>query len=152
MPAIAHSLSLVSRSGEPIHTMEEWRDSRKAVNSGWVPGKSATTWPEGSNSACGYATLQQMKERLPKLKSSKWANETQARRGVMAQWNAMRVCALARAGIHFAASRRRKTPFAAAAAAGGQHWPISLVQPHHRPHLLVSAHVRRGEARIFTML
>jgi len=37
----AHSLSLVSRYDKPIATMEEWRDERKAVNVGWVPGKSA---------------------------------------------------------------------------------------------------------------
>jgi len=41
MLAVAHSLSLLSRSGEPIRTLDEWRDKRQAVNTGWVPGKSA---------------------------------------------------------------------------------------------------------------
>lgn len=34
-------LLLSSRYGRPIRTMDEWRDERKAVNVGWVPGKSA---------------------------------------------------------------------------------------------------------------
>jgi hypothetical protein len=38
---IAHSLSLASRYGKPIRTMEEWRVERKALNRGWVEGKSA---------------------------------------------------------------------------------------------------------------
>ncbi len=41
MPPVAHSLSLVSRYGKAIRTIEEWQVERKAVNCGWVEGKSA---------------------------------------------------------------------------------------------------------------
>lgn len=39
--ASGHSFPLVSRYDKPISTMKEWRDERRAVNAGWVPGKSA---------------------------------------------------------------------------------------------------------------
>jgi hypothetical protein len=41
MVATSHSVLLTSRSGDPIRNIEEWRDKRQAVNTGWVPGKSA---------------------------------------------------------------------------------------------------------------
>jgi|SRR5579864_30959 len=41
MLPVAHTLSLASRYGKSIRTMEEWRIERKAVNCGWVEGKSA---------------------------------------------------------------------------------------------------------------
>lgn len=51
MTTLANPLLLTSRYGKPIRTMEEWRDERKAVNVGWVPGKSA--W-ETANAWVGF--------------------------------------------------------------------------------------------------
>ncbi len=36
-----NAITLQSRYGTPIGSLDQWRDLRKAVNSGWVPGKSA---------------------------------------------------------------------------------------------------------------
>jgi hypothetical protein len=41
MREMTPTISLESRYGQAIRNMKEWHDRRKAVNAGWVPGKSA---------------------------------------------------------------------------------------------------------------
>ena len=74
------TLSLESRYGLDIRTMDEWRDNRKAVNAGSVPGKSA--W-ENANAWVGTGNPLVPAEFLELLESNKSTAGMKVERGVV---------------------------------------------------------------------